>query len=175
MKKYIYASAITLLVSVIAVLASVPPIPVAVGAVSRHIAPDYLYPDPKLTPGKIATSDFKELTSTVNGLTYSKNHRVTPQSMKNQVCKEYPVNCKGNPRPEVDHFVPLALGGADDALNLWEEPDTIMWNGQDWGYHTKDKLEAYMIIQMKKGKIAPKDAQNCIMNDWVSCYKQYIK
>lgn len=134
-----------------------------------HVGPDYLYPDSKLTPGLVATTDFKELTQT--NPTYSQAHRKTTEAMKKQVCDEYP--CQGLVI-EIDHFCPLALGCADDARNLWAQPETNLWNGTDYGFHTKDRLEAYLVLQMKAGNISPKDAQDCILSDWVRCYTKYI-
>lgn len=138
----------------------------------KHAGPPALYPNPALTPGLVATTDFTELTAVTGGLTYSKVHRQTTQAMKDSVCAEYPDNCK-SPK-EIDHFCPLALGCADDVKNLWAQPETNVWNGQDFGFHTKDKLETFLVIQMKAGKITPKDAQTCILTDWVACYLKYF-
>lgn len=145
----------------------------AVGLSSQthgHIGPANLYPDPSLTPGLLATFDFNELTAITNGLTYSKNHRQTSSALKAQIHSEYP-DC---PAPnEIDHYIPLALGGADDAKNLWCESDLLTWNGVNYGFHVKDSLENYLVIQMKAGNISPIDAQNCIQYDWIACYQQY--
>jgi len=130
-----------------------------------------VYPDPMLTPGLIATTDFKELTTVSACGTYSACHRKTTQAMKIFVCKEYHSDCKGI---EIDHDIPLALGGADDIRNLSVQQEHILINGVDYGFHMKDKIEAYLVTQMKKGNILPKDAQNCLRDDWVDCYNRYI-
>lgn len=136
----------------------------------HHIGPAALYPDPKLSPGLIATSDFNELTRTTSGCgTYSQCHRATSSSLKEKIRAEYPNCPQGS---EIDHIIPLALGGADQAENLWCQPADNEWNGQNYGYHTKDKLEAFLVVQMKAGKITPKAAQSCIGADWVKCYQQ---
>lgn len=137
-----------------------------------HIAPDYLYPDPTVTPGKVDTSDFQKLTQRYNGQTYSQHFRNVPDSEKKQVCNEYPDNCKN--KIEIDHFCPIALGCSNDIQNLWAQPEVNVWNEQDFGFHTKDRLEVYMVEQMKAGAITPKDAQTCILNDWVACYQKYL-
>lgn len=141
---------------------------VEIGATSNSS----LYPDKVLTPGLVATTDFTELTAVSSCGTYSQCHRKTTSNMKAIVCKEYPTNCTGT--QEIDHFCPLALGCADDVKNLWAEPEHVMINGQDFGFHTKDKLETYLVSQMKAGKITPSDAQQCILADWVGCYKKYF-
>ncbi len=144
-----------------------------------------LYPNRALTPGLVATTDFKELTAVSTCGTYSQCHRLTTSSMKSQVCKEYPQNCDGH--QEIDHFCPLALGCADDIKNLWAQPEHVgtttvqvsknasydIGNGEDLGFHTKDKLETYLVSQMKAGKITPSDAQQCILKDWVTCFHKY--
>lgn len=136
----------------------------------HHIGPAYLYPDPALTPGLVATQDITLLTAT--NPTYSQTHRLTTQSQKDASCNEYSTNCKVV--HEADHFCPLALGCADDIKNLWAQPETNLWNGANYGFHEKDKLETYLVLQMKAGNIAPKDAQDCILKDWVKCYQIYI-
>jgi hypothetical protein len=82
------------------------------------------------------------------------------------VCKEYPDSCKVV--HEIDHFCPLALGGTNDIKNLWAKPEQNLWNGQDFGFHTKDKLETLLAARMKSGKITPKDTQAYIIEDWIA-------
>lgn len=137
------------------------------------IGPSEAYPNPQYTPGLVATTNFTELTAVSSCGTYSKCHRKTTSAMKTKVCNEYPDNCKT--KIEIDHFCPLALGCADDIKNLWAEPEHIMVNGFDYGFHTKDKLENLMVIKMKAGEISPNEAQQCILQDWVKCYNKYVE
>ena len=129
-----------------------------------------LYPDPKLTPGKADTFNLIDLTAKYNGQTYSQSHRNVTSDTKNVICKEY--NCNGS--HEIDHFIPLSIGGSNGAGNLWSQPETNTCDGENWGYKIKDRLESFMAIQVKSGKIKPIDAQNCIANDWIQCYNLYI-
>lgn len=70
---------------------------------------------PVSAPGVIASTDQVEVCGIVNGLTYSKRHRQTSQELKAAVRKrDNAVSCG-----EIDHRVPLALGGADVLDNLW--------------------------------------------------------
>lgn len=137
----------------------------------RHVGPAALYPDPTLTPGLVATQDFNELTQTSGCGTYSQCHRNTTAAQKTQVRAEYP-NCPKE--QEIDHVVPLAIGGADDVKNLWCQSLDAEWNGQNWGYKVKDTLEAYLAFHLKNGDITPKAAQECILSDWIACYRKYI-
>jgi hypothetical protein len=132
---------------------------------NKHIAPDNLYPNPTVSPGLVATTDFNELTAVTSCGTYSQCHRNTPESLKKQVRAEYP-NCPS--QQEIDHIIPLALGGQDALGNLWCQSGVGRWN-----YHDKDKLESYLVLQMKAGKITPKDAQTCVLTDWIRCFQKY--
>jgi hypothetical protein len=71
---------------------------------------------------------------------------------------------------EVDHFQPLCAGGSNDIKNLWYQPVTNDFNGEDFGFHAKDKLEAYVCSQIKAGKMDPNDAYKRITDDWVKFY-----
>lgn len=143
------------------------------GAISaKHVGPDYLYPDSRLTPGRAETDSFADLTKSYNGQTYSQAHRAVSSSEKKTICAEYPTQCRG--KVEIDHYIPLAIGGSNDTANLWAQPEKNEWNSKDYGFHAKDKLETFLVIKVKKGDIAPKDAQQCIVKDWIACYNKYI-
>ena len=137
--------------------------------VVAHIGPAYLYPNPQLTPGKADTLSFQDLTARYNGQTYSQAHRNVSNTEKNQVCNEYPDNCKVS--NEKDHFYPLCAGGSNDITNLWAQPEVNQWKGEDWGFHRKDKLESWICVQIKAGKLDPKDAFQRLTSDWVKFYQ----
>lgn len=54
--------------------------------------------------------------------------------------------------------------------NLWDQPAENEWNGQNFGFHEKDKLETYICTQILAGKLDPKDAFNRVTGDWVKFY-----
>jgi hypothetical protein len=143
--------------------------------VSNHIAPDALYPNPKLTQGKADTLNIQDLLKSYNGQTYSQFHRSVNTAEHKQVYDEYQVNpqARNIQFGEVDHFYPLCAGGSNDISNLWYQPLTLNWNGQNFGFKTKDKLETYICQQIKAQKITPQDAYNCIVSDWISCFLKY--
>jgi len=84
-----------------------------------------------------------------------------PQSLKNQVYAEYGVTKHLPGEYEIDHLVSLELGGSNDIINLWPEPDEGPYNA-----HMKDKVENYLHDQVCGGKIALKDAQTEIAENW---------
>jgi hypothetical protein len=65
---------------------------------------------------------------------------------------------------EVDHFIPLELGGSNDITNLWPEPYSAP------GAHEKDHVENYLHEQVCNGSMALGDAQQMIANDWYAVY-----
>jgi Putative secretion activating protein len=75
----------------------------------------------------------------------------------------------GNARRfELDHIVPLELGGHPYAeANLQIQP----WQGED-GARAKDKVETWLKRQVCAGRVKLKDAQECIYNHWHECRKE---
>jgi hypothetical protein len=66
---------------------------------------------------------------------------------------------------ELDHLIPLELGGASDVANLWPEP----WNG-DANAHMKDAVENFLNREVCRGTIALVEAQRQIATDWLAVY-----
>ena len=145
-----------------------------------HVGPPQLYPDPTKTPGMADTLKLSDLTKRYtegcphgkSSCTYSQAHRDVPASVHTQVYDEYNVAAadRNIKYGEVDHFYPLCAGGSNDIKNLWDQPADNQWNGENYGYHEKDKLETYVCEQIKAGKLDPKDAFNRIRADWVKFY-----
>ena len=72
---------------------------------------------------------------------------------------------------ELDHIVPLALGGHPRKLsNLMLQP----WEGEH-GAKMKDLLERRLNSLVCHGKLDLTDAQVCIARDWEACARQYPK
>src|SRR5438067_9871680 len=92
-------------------------------------------PDPALTPGAVASTDPDDVCGVINGLTYSKRHRQTPASLKREVYAAYQIDRDGRDF-EMDHRVPLCIGGADVRENLWPQ-----FGWEHPSYYDKDRLE----------------------------------
>ena len=152
-------------------------------APSFRVGPDYLYPNPQLTPGKADTMSVTDLLRTYTDncpkgkktCTYSQDHRKIPARERTAVYNEYnvPQNQRSIKSGEVDHLYPLCAGGSNDILNLWYQPATNMWAGKNYGFHQKDDLEIYICTRIKAGKLSPQSAFTCIAADWVACYLKY--
>ncbi|EGD57765.1 hypothetical protein Y88_3091 [Novosphingobium nitrogenifigens DSM 19370] len=134
--------------------------------------------DPAVTGADICAHDWAPGDPPTHGgdLTYSQAARHTSTRLKNDVFEEY-----GIPRPhdggrsyEVDHLVPLALGGRDVKENLWPEsrtaPDLNAW--------AKDRLEyrLYRMVCHPDAGASPLplgEAQAALRDNWVAAYRRY--
>ncbi len=110
-----------------------------------------------LTTAVICSSSFR--TSTI---------RDVPQTEKFQVEREYGI------RPgyygytiEIDHIVPLELGGSNAIANLFPEPGSGRAN-----YHVKDRLENELHALVCAGSLTLRRAQQGIAANWETIYKQ---
>ena len=145
-----------------------------------HVGPARLYPDPKTPPGDHATLSVEDLTKTYadncpgnkTPCSYSKDHRDVNKAEHVKIYDEYnvPQEHRNIQHGEVDHFSPLCAGGSNDGKNLWYQPVTNEWNGKNYGFKEKDKLEAFICRQIVAGKMDPKDAYERITKDWVKFY-----
>jgi len=145
-----------------------------------HVGPVQLYPNPNLTPGEADTLKLADLKrrytvgcpSGKTSCTYSQAHRDVNKNLHATVYVEYhvPENDRNIKFGEVDHFYPLCAGGSNNIKNLWDQPAENEWNGENFGFHEKDKLETYICAQIITGKMNPKDAFNRIKTDWVKFY-----
>lgn len=66
---------------------------------------------------------------------------------------------------ELDHLVPLELGGASTATNLWPEPNR---SGAGSFENPKDGIESTLKTAVCKGRISLAAAQNAIASNWVT-------
>ena len=89
-------------------------------------------PDPAMTPGAIDPS--VTLSNICNGTTRSRRPRTT--AICKQVFDAYSIPPTDRGLYECDHDVPVALGGASTAANLWPQPLDEA--------HRKDRLEVEM-------------------------------
>ncbi len=119
-------------------------------------------PDSTCTPGVIFHNATK---ATICVLGYTKTVRDVSESLKNKVFSEYGITQHNGSTYEVDHLIPLELGGSNDVKNLWPEAAT-----EPTDFHSKDKLENYLHSQVCKGSLTLQKAQNEIATNWLSAY-----
>jgi len=134
-------------------------------AATSAMAEDSILPLPALTPGAILTTDVTAICRPG----YSKTIRHTSGKLKHQVYLEYGID-NGSGHYEIDHLIPLGIGGADKRDNLWpENRDTQPWNAG-----LKDRLESYLHLEVCARRIEVGVAQKAIAADWVATYRQYL-
>ena len=124
--------------------------------------------DTACTPGSIFSNATAEIIC-VSG--YTTRVRDSSSATKSKVEKEYnQVYNPKNPRAyEIDHLIPLELGGSNDTANLWVEPGAGAQS-----YHAKDVLENKMHALMCAGLLPLSRAQRQISLDWITAYHTYV-
>ena len=81
------------------------------------------------------------------------------------------VNTGEDQTCELDHLVPLELGGADGMGNIWPEcgPADAVLDGRE--FKVKDRVENYLANEVKAGRMPLSVAQHGIAEDWT----QYLE
>ena len=86
--------------------------------------------------------------------------------MRKKVFAEYGVDY---PVPrgayEVDHLIPLTLGGNNDIANLFPQPAEPAP-----GFREKDLVEVYLHEEVCNSRVAVSIAQERIAEDWLAIY-----
>lgn len=114
-----------------------------------------LLPDPACTPGAIFTAARLGAICTPG---YSRSVRNVPESLKRSVYAAYGIASHAPGSYEVDHLVPLELGGNNSIANLWPQASP--------GYHRKDTIENRLHGAVCAGSVGLRTAQLQIARDW---------
>ncbi|MBX4209322.1 HNH endonuclease [Candidatus Parcubacteria bacterium] len=121
-------------------------------------------PDRECTPGSVFPNADKEKIC-VDG--YTKTVRNVPVSLKKKIYKAYGITYPpAFGGYELDHLIPLSLGGNNDAANLFPEAAA-----PPPGFREKDVVENYLRREMCAGNISLDAAQGLIAADWVKVYE----
>ena len=92
--------------------------------------------------------------------------RNVPQSEKFAVEREYGMSPGFYGRTiEIDHIIPLELGGSNDIANLFPEPGSGAA-----GYRAKDRLENKLHALVCAGQLTLSAVQAQITSDWRTLY-----
>lgn len=90
--------------------------------------------------------------------------------LKARLLREQGLPRSDAPKYELDHLIPLALGGHPrKPENLWLQS----WTGE-WNAHVKDRLEVKLKTMVCKGQISLQRARHAIATDWVAAFKRYV-
>lgn len=145
-----------------------------------------MLPDPRFTPGDILPA---VTASDVCTPGWATDHRHVTEEMRAQVYAEYGYDyehCQGPEQGvsylscEVDHLIPLELGGSNDLKNLWPQPFSCanrqlcaVYDPRP-GAGEKDQLENELHHMVCTGRISLADAEHCIASNWVACWQKYV-
>lgn len=125
--------------------------------------PSVAMPNGALTPGAAMSTDVAAICKPG----YSSSVRDVSVETKAQVYAEYGVTSRAPGQYEVDHLIPLELGGSNDVKNLWPQPASPAP-----GFHQKDVLENRLHDDVCSGKRDLVSAQRAIAADWYALYQQ---
>jgi hypothetical protein len=138
---------------------------------------DYPLPDPRCTPGGIDPSVAAEVLRNPSWRTKCVRNCQTTEAQKHLVYRWYGIaaphpNSGQNQTCELDHLVPLELGGADGFGNIWPQCGPSNVDYRDRYFRVKDRVENYLADEVKTGRMALDAAQKGIALDWTQYLPQ---
>ena len=147
------------------------------GTCQVRFANGYPVPDPRCTPGGVNPTITVDVLSDPHWRTRSIRNCESSEAQKHIEYRWYGIqkpriNSNENQVCELDHLVPLELGGADGLGNIWPEcgPDDVTL--QQRFFKRKDRVENYLADQVKTGRLPLRVAQQGIASDWTQYLDQ---
>jgi hypothetical protein len=116
-------------------------------------------PNRTWTPGAIQSSD----TAAICTPGWAEAHRDVSYATEDDVAREYGLSSHSG--YEIDHLIPLELGGANAVANLWPEP-----YDSPYGATQKDGLEDNLHDQVCHHGLALATAQQEIAANWYAAW-----
>jgi hypothetical protein len=128
-------------------------------AATADVPSDVPMPNGQLTPGAIQSSD----TGAICTPGWASAHRDVSEATEDAVAAEYGLS--SHEGYEIDHLIPLELGGSNAMANLWPEPYS-----SPYGAIEKDGLEDWLHEQVCDGDLALATAQQEIAKNWYATW-----
>jgi hypothetical protein len=131
----------------------------------------YPVPDPRCTPGGINPSVTAGILRNPAWRTRCNRNCESSEAAKHVVYRWYSIRAPrrnwGNRQVcELDHLVPLELGGADGLGNIWPECGPDATTLETRYFKIKDRVENYLADEVKAGRMSLEVAQRGIASDW---------
>jgi hypothetical protein len=128
-------------------------------------------PDPNCNPGAINPTITLAILKAKGFTTKCIRDQTTSAAQKAKTYAWYGLkkpkkNSGQTQRCELDHIIPLVLGGSDHLENLWPQcgPPAVSLNRRF--FKQKDLVEVYLARQVRKGSIDLAEAQKGIAENW---------
>jgi hypothetical protein len=93
-----------------------------------------------------------------------------PKSLRGQAYERYGITFQRQGDYQLDHLIPLSLGGSNSIRNLWPQPK----NTSPWNARAIDVLEARLRRLVCTGQVDLQTAQHAIATDWIKAYQRYV-
>ena len=143
----------------------------ACGTATPSASPDIaagsaVMPNATRTPGDVLSTNVNEIC--VSG--YARRVRKVSTATKKQVYAEYGIASHAPDEYEVDHLVPLGIGGSNDIKNLWPQPTEPRP-----GRLEKDALEDELHKRICNRTLDVRTAQRDVAVDWLAAYRKYVQ
>jgi hypothetical protein len=123
-------------------------------------------PDKNLTGGSVRTGERDAACG------HAKESRGRMNAVRrDQILSRYGLPPGTHPDYEIDHLIPLCLGGSDDPSNLWPQPRRSI--EETWNAEAKDRLQRLMCRMVCGGQIDVAAAQEAFATDWIAAYHAY--
>ena len=137
-----------------------------------QLGEDRRLPAHKCTPGSVRADITQDnIGQTICNPAWSTDLIRPPQTetdrLKTAVMAAYGVPAADRARVELDHDVPLELGGSDDVTNFWPEISDIPGARPAWR-NTKDKVETRLHAAVCAHEVMLVDAQWAIAMNWLT-------
>jgi hypothetical protein len=141
------------------------PKPKRLPATFQGTCPRGRLPDRSCSPGKVATTNVDRICTPG----YTGRVRNVSQRTKDSVYWRYGVRRHSTGQYEIDHIIPLELGGSNSATNLFPEAAN-----PTPGFHQKDRLENRLHALVCAGDLNIRVAQKAIATNWVKAFSRYV-
>ena len=129
---------------------------IGLSLIGRALAMDALLPNPKLTPGRVATRD--------------KDRGGVTTAMEQKVFVRYRLPWTRRAQFKIDHLIPSELGGADTIDNLW--PQSL--HARPYGIERKELLTQVLLAKVARAQISLAQAQEEIRRDWIDAFIDHV-
>ena len=134
----------------------------------RAVGTFEVLPDKNLTGGSVRTGDRAAACG------HAKESRGPVRAARrDEILRRYGLPPGTHPDYEIDHLIPLCLGGSDARSNLWPQSRRSM--EKTWNAEAKDRLERLMCNMVCDGQVNIATVQQAFATNWIAAYQTYYE